>query len=236
MQSRAHWHIRSVFDALVRHLRRYFELLTQPPQHRRAVTPPRPIPRAGGPRKTSSRHQQFRSNATLAAVALSLSFAALAQSPQPAAPHSGPVAQLGWLVGGVWVADASGFGGGMQRIRDPLPLVRQRQLRPVHHPFRQRQQRRAEHLRRQFLLERGRENVHDVVHERWRRDHRRTGDDQQRRAEMLFRGTDFDGKLADLRVDVTKKTPDLYRWTLLEKQGDAWKQLASLDYARKPEA
>ena len=57
MQSRAHRHI-DPFDASVRHLRRYFELLTQPPQHRRAVTPPRPIPRAGGPRKTSSRHQE----------------------------------------------------------------------------------------------------------------------------------------------------------------------------------
>jgi hypothetical protein len=56
--------------------------------------------------------------ATLVALALSLSStaAARAQTAQPAAPHSGPVSQLGWLVGGVWVADASRFGGGMQRI------------------------------------------------------------------------------------------------------------------------
>lgn len=57
MQSRAHRHI-GPFDASVRHLRRYFELLTQPPPHPRAVTPTRPIPRTGGPRKTSSRHQE----------------------------------------------------------------------------------------------------------------------------------------------------------------------------------
>jgi TetR/AcrR family transcriptional regulator, transcriptional repressor for nem operon len=54
MQSRAHRHI-DPFDASVRHLRRYFELLTQPPHHARAVTPLRPIPRAGGPRKITHR-------------------------------------------------------------------------------------------------------------------------------------------------------------------------------------
>lgn len=54
MQSRAHRHI-GPFDASVRHLRRYFELLTQPPHHARAVLPPKPIPRAGGPRKTTHR-------------------------------------------------------------------------------------------------------------------------------------------------------------------------------------
>ncbi len=60
MQSRAHRHI-APFDASVLHLRRYFELLAQPPQRARAVTPPRPIPRAGGPRKTAhrSRPQEF---------------------------------------------------------------------------------------------------------------------------------------------------------------------------------
>jgi TetR/AcrR family transcriptional repressor of nem operon len=54
MQSRAHRHI-GPFDASVRHLRRYFELLSQPPHDTRAVTPLRPIPRPGGPRKTAHR-------------------------------------------------------------------------------------------------------------------------------------------------------------------------------------
>jgi TetR/AcrR family transcriptional repressor of nem operon len=54
MQSRAHRRI-GPFDASVRHLRRYFELLTQSPHHARPVTPPRPIPRPGGPRKTTHR-------------------------------------------------------------------------------------------------------------------------------------------------------------------------------------
>jgi TetR/AcrR family transcriptional regulator, transcriptional repressor for nem operon len=54
MQSRAHRNI-GPFDASVRHLHRYFELLAQPPHYAPAGTPPRPTPRAGGPRKTTHR-------------------------------------------------------------------------------------------------------------------------------------------------------------------------------------
>jgi hypothetical protein len=175
--------------------------------------------------------------ATLAAVAFSLSSAAsaLAQPAQPAASHSGPVSQLGWLVGGVWVADASGFGGGMRRIEtryhwsDNDSFVR---------------------FTTHFVGDKGVRNTYDgnffwnagaKTFSMWYMD----ADDEITQGpvtisdaglQMLFRGTDFEGKLADLRVDVTKRTSDLYRWTLLEKQGDTWKQLASLDYARKPEA
>jgi TetR/AcrR family transcriptional repressor of nem operon len=54
MQSRAHRRI-GPFDASVRHLRRYFELLAQPPRSAHSVTAPKPTPRAGGPRKTAHR-------------------------------------------------------------------------------------------------------------------------------------------------------------------------------------
>ena len=54
MQSRAH-RDPAPFDASVRHLRRYFDLLSQPPQSARTVAPPRPLPRTGGPRKSIHR-------------------------------------------------------------------------------------------------------------------------------------------------------------------------------------
>jgi len=50
---------------------------------------------------------------------------------------------------------------------------------------------------------------------------------------MTFRAADFEGKQADLRVNVTRKTNDLYHWALSEKQGENWKDLAGLDYQRK---
>ena len=54
MQSRAHRDL-APFDASVRHLRRYFDLLTQPPQSARTVAPLRPLPRTGGPRRSTNR-------------------------------------------------------------------------------------------------------------------------------------------------------------------------------------
>jgi hypothetical protein len=47
-----------------------------------------------------------------------------------------------------------------------------------------------------------------------------------------FRGEDFEGKISDLRVNVVKKTNDLYHWQLLEKSDGSWKDLAGLDYKR----
>jgi hypothetical protein len=49
---------------------------------------------------------------------------------------------------------------------------------------------------------------------------------------ITFRGPDFDGKIADLQVLVTRKTNNDYRWSVLEKQGDIWKELAALEYLR----
>ena len=49
-----------------------------------------------------------------------------------------------------------------------------------------------------------------------------------------FHGPDFDGKEADLRVDVTRLNPDLYRWSVAEKVEASWKELASLEYRRLP--
>jgi hypothetical protein len=48
-----------------------------------------------------------------------------------------------------------------------------------------------------------------------------------------FRAPDFENKMADMKVEVTRKTNGLYTWALFEKEGDGWKPLANLDYMRK---
>ncbi len=47
-----------------------------------------------------------------------------------------------------------------------------------------------------------------------------------------FKAPDFEGKLADLKVEVTRKTNDKYGWALYEKNGYGWKPLAQLEYNR----
>jgi hypothetical protein len=49
---------------------------------------------------------------------------------------------------------------------------------------------------------------------------------------ITFRGYDFDGKMADLKVEVTRKTNDQYHWAVFEKNGEAWQQLGALEYLR----
>jgi hypothetical protein len=49
---------------------------------------------------------------------------------------------------------------------------------------------------------------------------------------MTFRATDFDGKTADMRVKVTRKTNDDYNWLLEEKMPGGWKHLGTLEYLR----
>jgi hypothetical protein len=47
-----------------------------------------------------------------------------------------------------------------------------------------------------------------------------------------FKAPNFEGKVADLKVEVTRKTNDKYVWALFEKDGNGWKQLALLEYNR----
>jgi hypothetical protein len=51
---------------------------------------------------------------------------------------------------------------------------------------------------------------------------------------MSFRASDFDGKIADMRVTVTRKNSDWYTWRLEERQSNAWKPLLPLEYRRNP--
>jgi hypothetical protein len=144
-----------------------------------------------------------------------------------------PVAALSWLVGGVWTADASKLGPGMQRIEtryqwsDNNAYIR---------------------FNTHFIFDKGTAKTYDgnffwnpdqkslAV---WYMDSRNgitqgpveiNGD----LTKISFRGPDFEGKIADLQVFVTRKTNDDYRWSVQEKEGDAWKEIAALEYLRSP--
>jgi len=152
------------------------------------------------------------------------------EGPKNTAP-SKPIAALGWLIGGVWTADGTKLGPGMQRIETRYQWSdNDAYIRFTTH----------------FVMDKGTLKNYDGSFfwdpERaslamWYMDARNSitqgpmqfeGD----ALEMTFRAHDFEGKLAQLRVKVTRKTNDDYNWLLEEKQADGWKQLATLEYLR----
>jgi hypothetical protein len=145
-----------------------------------------------------------------------------------------PIETLAWLTGGVWTADATKLGPGMLRIETRYQWSDNGSyIRFTTH----------------FVSDKATMKTYDGNFywnpekkglEMWymdARNHITAGPVKMDGAteQMFFEGQDFEGKDALLRVDVVKKSPDLYTWTLLEKHGDGWKQLASLDYVRKTE-
>ena len=154
---------------------------------------------------------------------------------QEASKTAKPVAAMAWVVGGVWVADTSKLGGGMQRIEtryqwsDNGTYIR---------------------FNTHFISDKGTMNNYDgnffwePTEKTLRVWYTDAGsaitqgpvivDASQWR--ISFRGEDFEGKQAEMRVDVDVRSKDLYHWTLNEKSGDSWKKLLELDYVRKPEA
>jgi hypothetical protein len=160
------------------------------------------------------------------ATALSLSSA---QAKTTAAAK--PISALSWLVGGVWTADASKIGPGMLRIEtryqwaDNKAYIR---------------------FNTHFVFDKGASHTYDGNFfwdpaqnslAMWYMDADNgitsgpvviNGDNMS----MTFRGQDFEGKAADLRVLVTRKNNDDYHWALQEMQSGAWKGLAALEYLR----
>ena len=149
---------------------------------------------------------------------------------KPAASQR-PIASLGWLVGGVWIADASKLGPGMQRIETRY------QWSDNHAYIR---------FTTHFVMEKGTLRNYDGNFywnpeqsslSMWYMDPgnsitqgpvRQDGD----KLEMSFRAMGFDGKAGDFRVTVTRKNNDDYNWLLEQKQPEGWKQLATLEYLR----
>lgn len=143
-----------------------------------------------------------------------------------------PISVLAWLVGGVWTADASKLGNGMQRIET-----------------RYRWSDNGSYIRftTHFVTDKAEIKTYDgnlfwspstKSLALWYMDASNgitegpvtfDGD----RMQVFFRGPDFEGVVADLRVDVLRRTNDAYHWSVSEKSGEQWKELGSFDYIRK---
>jgi hypothetical protein len=141
---------------------------------------------------------------------------------------------LGWLVGGVWTADASKMGGGMQRIETRYTWADNHAYVRFNTHF-VTDKTTFRNYDGQFFW-----NPEQSTLAMWYMDSRNTiiqgpvqADGEVTR--FTFRATDFEGKMADLRVNLTRKTNDAYTWMLEEKDGAGWKQLASLEYLRTAE-
>jgi hypothetical protein len=152
-----------------------------------------------------------------------------AKKPEPAKP----IAALAWLIGGTWIANASNVGGPGMRIEtryqwsDNNAYIR---------------------FNTHFVSDKAAVHRYDgnffwspeqSTLAMWYMDPANTITQgpvklEGEVMEMTFRGTDFEGKQADFRVKVTRKTNDLYNWLLEEKSAEGWRQLLTLDYQRAP--
>ncbi len=142
-----------------------------------------------------------------------------------------PIDALSWVIGGVWTADATKLAPGMQRIETRY------QWSDNHAYIR---------FTTHFVFDKGTAKTYDGNFfwnptqkslELWYMDAQNSITASSVLVDgnqwtMAFRGEDFEGKPADLRVMVERKTNDDYRWSLAEKQADAWKELAALEYLR----
>ena len=142
-----------------------------------------------------------------------------------------PISGLEWLVGGVWTADATKLGPGMLRIEtryqwsDNDAFIR---------------------FTTHFVSDKGTAKRYDGNFfwnpeqsslAMWYMDPANSITQgpvtiEGNGVKIAFRAQDFDGKMADMQVNVIRQANDKYRWVLEEKQAEGWKQLAALDYLR----
>lgn len=156
---------------------------------------------------------------------------AVSQETGKKAGESKPIASLAWLIGGTWTADASKAGGPGMRIETRYQWSdNNAYIRFTTH----------------FVSDKGAMHRYDgnffwnpeqSTLSMWYMDPANAITQGPIKVEgdvleMLFHGTNFEGKPADLRVRVTRKNSDLYNWLLEEKSGEGWKPLLTLDYQR----
>jgi len=155
------------------------------------------------------------------------------EAPPAKTPATKPVDSISWVVGGVWTADASKMAPGMQKIETRY------QWSDNHAYIR---------FNTHFVFEKGTAKAYDgnlfwnpdkkslAI---WYMDHDNGVTEGPLVVDsdgwtITFHGPDFEGHDADLRVKILRKTNDAYLWTVSEKQGETWKDLAQLDYLRQP--
>ncbi|HEY8716901.1 MAG TPA: hypothetical protein VIM00_16065 [Candidatus Acidoferrum sp.] len=142
-----------------------------------------------------------------------------------------PISALSWLVGGVWTADASKLGPGMKSIEtryqwaDNNAYIR---------------------FNTHFVFDKGAAHTYDgnffwnptsKTLAMWYMDAENSITEGPVQVEgvstkIRFRAQDFEGKMADMRVVVTRKNNDDYHWALQEMAAGEWKELAALEYLR----
>lgn len=186
------------------------------------ISAPTPVPA----RSQNNNSQQAQSS-------VAPSSQATAKSPVTTTAAVKPIRVLSWLVGGVWTADASKLGPGMLRIETRYQWAdNNAYIRFTTH----------------FVSDRGAAHTYDgnffwnpsdKTLAVWYMDSHNgitagpvqvEGDSTK----IRFRGENFQGQMADLRVVVTRKNNDDYLWTLQEMQGGTWQDLAELEYRRLP--
>ncbi len=156
-----------------------------------------------------------------------------AQGAGKAAEGTKPIAPLAWLVGGVWTADASRLGGGMQRIETRYRWSdNNAYIRFNTHFVTDKEA--LHNYDGSFFWDPERTTLAmwymDAKNEITQAPVKINGDVMT----MEFRAEGLDGKDAEFRVSVTRKTNDHYAWLLEEKQAEEWKGVLALEYLRTP--
>jgi hypothetical protein len=142
-----------------------------------------------------------------------------------------PISKLAWLVGGVWIADTSKMGPGLQRIETRYQWSdNDAYIRFTSH----------------FVSDKETERRYDGSFywdprksslEMWYMDASNAIKEgpvtlSGEKMQMTFSGEDSNGKLVDYRVTVTQTSADRYSWLLDEKVTQDWKSLLTLEFIR----